>query len=110
SELLLGYFTKYGDGGVDLLPLGGLYKTQVIKLARYLSLPKEIIEKEPSAGLYPKQTDRGELGFTYEKLDGVLKDMYGKEMVYSKMRDFMKINRMIKRTEHKRCMPEVCRL
>lgn len=109
SERLLGYFTKYGDGGVDLLPLGGLYKTDVIKLAKYLSIPKEITGREPSAGFYPKQTDRGELGLSYEKLDDVLKDIEGKEMLYSGLRDIMKIKGMVRRTEHKRKIPEICR-
>ncbi len=69
SELRTGYFTKYGDGAVDLLPLGSLYKTQVIKLARYLKLPREIIEKTPTAGLWNGQTDEKELGIRYKKLD-----------------------------------------
>ncbi len=69
SELRAGYFTKYGDGAADLLPLGGLYKTQVKKLAEHLGLPKRIINKVPSAGLWRGQTDEGELGISYEKLD-----------------------------------------
>ncbi len=72
TELMLGYFTKYGDGGVDLLPLGGLYKTQVRQLARELGIPDRIIEKPPSAGLWAGQTDEGELGMTYEDLDRTL--------------------------------------
>ena len=110
SELLLGYFTKYGDGGVDLLPLGGLYKTQVIELAKYLNIPKEIIEKEPSAGLYPKQTDRRELGFSYEKLDKILQDIERKEMFYSDVKDFLRLKEMIKKSEHKRRVPEICKV
>ncbi len=69
SELRAGYFTKFGDGAVDLLPLGCLYKTQVRQLAAHLKLPKQIIEKAPTAGLWKGQTDEGELGITYEKLD-----------------------------------------
>jgi NAD+ synthase len=69
SELRAGYFTKYGDGGVDILPLGCLYKTQVLKLAGHLKIPKHIIEKIPSAGLWKGQTDEGELGLPYAKLD-----------------------------------------
>lgn len=110
SEHLLGYFTKYGDGGIDLLPLGGLYKTQVIDLAKYLNIPKEVIDREPSAGFYPKQTDRGELGFSYEKLDRILRDIDGKEMLYSGMRNFLKVKGMVKRAEHKRKIPEICRV
>jgi len=72
TELLTGYFTKYGDGAVDVLPIGGLYKTQVFQLARYLGIPKPIISKPPSAGLWRGQTDEGELGFSYELLDRIL--------------------------------------
>ena len=69
SELRAGYFTKFGDGAVDLLPLGCLYKTQVKQLAAHLNVPKRIIEKVPSAGLWRGQTDEKELGLPYEKLD-----------------------------------------
>lgn len=72
SELLTGYFTKHGDGGNDLLPIGDLYKTQVRMLARHLGLPDRIIERPPSAGLWAGQTDEAELGITYERLDQVL--------------------------------------
>ena len=72
SELLLGYFTKYGDGGVDLLPLGDLYKTQVYQLAEKLRLPDAIRARAPTAGLWPGQTDEEELGFRYGDLDAVL--------------------------------------
>ncbi len=77
SELLTGYFTKYGDGASDLLPLGGLYKTQVYQLARYLKIPAEIIRKRPSAGLWPGQFDEEELGVRYTPLDLIL---YGLEL------------------------------
>lgn len=69
SELYAGYFTKYGDGGVDLLPLGNLVKTQVRELARRLGVPGRIIEKPPSAGLWSGQTDEGEMGLRYDDLD-----------------------------------------
>ena len=72
TELLIGYFTKYGDGGVDFLPIGHLYKTQVRLLARELNIPEAIIQKPPSAGLWEGQTDEGELGITYEALDRLL--------------------------------------
>ncbi len=69
SELAVGYFTKYGDGGVDLLPLGNLVKSQVRELARYLELPAKTITRAPSAGLWAGQTDEGEMGLAYEVLD-----------------------------------------
>lgn len=69
SEITIGYSTKYGDGGVDILPLGDLLKSQVRELARQLGVPAEIIAKPPSAGLWAGQTDEGEIGLTYEELD-----------------------------------------
>jgi NAD+ synthase len=75
SELLLGYFTKWGDGGVDLLPLGDLYKTEVRELAERLSLPEPIRSRPPTAGLWPGQTDEAELGHPYERLDRVLRGL-----------------------------------
>ncbi len=69
SELTVGYFTKYGDSGVDILPLGNLVKDEVRALARHLKIPGEIIDKPPSAGLWEGQTDETEMGFSYEALD-----------------------------------------
>jgi len=73
SELLMGYFTKFGDGGCDFLPIGDLYKTEVWELGRKLGLPSAIVDKAPSAGLWPGQTDEGEMGIKYEVLDKVLR-------------------------------------
>ncbi|GFO96938.1 NAD+ synthetase [groundwater metagenome] len=72
TELLLGYFTKYGDGGVDIEPIGCLYKTQVRALSRHVGVSVRIIDKTPTAGLWPGQTDEGELGVTYETADKIL--------------------------------------
>jgi len=72
SEHLQGYFTLYGDIACDFLPLGNLYKTEAKKLAEELGVPKKIINKIPSAGLWEGQTDEDELGVTYEDLDKIL--------------------------------------
>lgn len=72
SELLVGYFTKFGDGGSDFLPIGDLYKTEVRELAKRIGIPDSIIDKTPSAGLWSGQTDEGELGISYEDLDRIL--------------------------------------
>ncbi len=72
SELTMGYFTKYGDGGVDILPLGDLTKTEVYKLAKVLNIPQRIIKKPPSAGLWPGQTDEEEMGIKYKLLDKII--------------------------------------
>jgi NAD+ synthase len=72
SEILCGYFTKFGDGGADFLPIGDLYKTQVRAMARHLGIPKRILDKVPTAGLWPGQTDEGEIGLSYDELDRIL--------------------------------------
>jgi NAD+ synthase len=72
SELLVGYFTKFGDGGADFCPIGDLYKTEVRELAKKLCVPQNIIDKVPTAGLWKGQTDEGELGVSYDDLDGIL--------------------------------------
>jgi len=72
SELLVGYFTKFGDGGSDFLPIGDLYKTEVRELAMRIDIPKHMIEKPPSAGLWTGQTDEGEMGVSYDDLDMIL--------------------------------------
>jgi NAD+ synthase len=72
SEAYVGYFTKYGDGGADLLPLGLLTKGEVRALAAYLGVPPDIVMRTPSAGLWPGQTDEDEMGLTYEVLDRYL--------------------------------------
>lgn len=73
TELLLGYFTKYGDGGADLLPIGDLYKTDVAALAEELDLPRAVRERPPTAGFWPGQTDEQELGVSYPEADRVLR-------------------------------------
>jgi NAD+ synthase len=72
TEYLLGYSTKHGDAAADIQPILHLYKTEVFAVAREMHLPQQIIEKAPSAGLWPGQTDEGELGATYAEMDAAL--------------------------------------
>ena len=102
SELMIGYFTKYGDGGVDLLPLGDLLKTEVRALAEVLDIPKAIIEMPPSAGLWAGQTDETEIGMSYEVLDGVLKAIASTDFAGCDMDKVEKVKDMVKRAGHKR--------
>ncbi len=74
SELILGYFTKFGDGAADFFPLKNLFKTEVFELAKFKELPKSIIKKKPSAGLFEGQTDEGELGADYKTIDSFLQE------------------------------------
>jgi NAD+ synthase len=111
SELMAGYFTKYGDGGVDLLPLGSLYKYQVRDLARAIGVPEQIIERPPSAGLWAGQTDEDEMGITYEELDGILEAMeMDGDLSRFKPDRVEKVRAMIRRSTHKRAMPPVFEL
>jgi NAD+ synthase len=72
SEASIGYFTKYGDGGVDLFPIIDLYKFEVRAVAKEIGVPQSVIDRPPSAGLWQGQTDEDEIGLTYEQLDGAL--------------------------------------
>jgi len=101
SELMIGYFTKYGDGGADILPLGNLLKSQVRELAEYLGIPKKIINKPPSAGLWEGQTDEKEIGISYEQLDKYLKTGRSSNKIIEK-----KIQDKITKSTHKRNIPE----
>lgn len=101
SELTVGYFTKHGDGGVDLLPLGGLLKSEVLALARALDVPESIIEKPPAAGLWPGQSDEAEMGFKYADLEKYL--TVGPDAVSPALA--MRIERLIRSSDHKRAMP-----
>lgn len=69
SELTVGYFTKYGDSGADILPLASFVKHEVWDLAKYFDIPEKIINKPPSAGLWENQTDENEMGINYDELD-----------------------------------------
>lgn len=101
SELAIGYFTKYGDGGCDLLPIGRLLKSEVRALARELNVPPAIIERTPSAGLWMGQTDEEEMGFTYADLERYLEE--GPQGVSPALA--MRIERLIRMSEHKRQLP-----
>ena len=101
SELEVGYFTKYGDGRVDILPLGGLVKSQVWELAEYLGVPDKIIRKPPSAGLWAGQTDEGELGITYKQLDQVILKGSGDPKMVEE------VNRLRTINEHKMKTPAI---
>lgn len=101
SELYAGYFTKYGDGGVDVLPLGHLVKGEVRELARHLGVPEPVIAKPPSAGLWEGQTDEGEMGLSYEVLDRFI--LTGEAPPEARER----ILAMHRRSAHKRSLPPI---
>jgi len=113
TEALIGYATKYGDGGVDIEPIMDYYKTEVFEMARYLDVPVSIINKKPSAGLWDGQTDEDELGMSYAEIDMALKlikgePFYGvqKTQSWSLFKETVaKVEKLIQTTEHKRNLP-----
>lgn len=109
SELLIGYYTKYGDGGADIMPIGDLYKSQIFELAKFLEIPKEIIEKPPTAGLLKDQTDEDELKISYKKLDLILAGLEKKidvlkisDITNINISDIKRIKNMRINSQHKR--------
>jgi len=112
DEFYLGYFTKRGDGQVDLQPLLSLTKRMVLEIARYLNIPSEIIDKPPSADLWDGQTDEKELGFSYDDaeliINGFNQGFSEEEIGKITNLDLKKINRvksLHESTKHKRQLP-----
>ncbi len=113
SEILIGYFTKYGDGGVDILPIGSLYKTQVRKLGQYLGVPESIVKKPSSPRLWPGHLAEEELGLRYEEIDLILHALFDLGLDIDETvratglsRDkVVKVVEMYERSRHKRKMP-----
>lgn len=114
SEILIGYFTKHGDGACDFEPIGDLYKTEVFELSRLLDVPREIIDKPPRAGLWDNQTDEAEIGMSYDLLDQILY-LYCEDVKNTEIADRLDISvddvnmiiTKIVRSEHKFKVPEI---
>ncbi len=101
AELSIGYFTKYGDGGCDLLPIGNLVKSEVREVARALNIPQRLLDRTPSAGLWLGQSDEEEMGFSYADLERYLEQ--GPQGVAPALA--MRIERLVRLSDHKRRMP-----
>lgn len=111
SELAIGYFTKYGDGGVDIEPLGGLYKCEVREIATKLNIPENIINKPPSAGLWEGQTDEGEIGMKYDLLDEIIYRIdYNLDLNDLNRSDIEKVKEMMRSSQHKLKMPPIYKI
>ena len=117
SELLIGYFTKYGDGGADLEPIGDLYKTEVRQLAERLDIPQTIIDHPPSAGLWKGQTDENDIGMPYDELDSILRgielakdDREIAENTGVPLEEVSRISKMVRLSSHKRKFPSVVKI
>jgi NAD+ synthase len=114
TELLLGYGTIHGDIACGINPMGDLYKTQIRQLARHLKVPDKILRKKPTAGLWTGQTDEGELGISYVKIDKILYQLVDsrktKKEVISEgfpKQDVEKIIGLLKGSEFKRHLPPI---
>jgi NAD+ synthase len=107
SELMVGYFTKHGDGGADMLPLGDLYKREVYDLAREVDVPQPVVDRPPTAGLWPGQTDEEEMGLSYSTLERALITLTigGDHGVEQTTLD--KVRQMMTASAHKRTLPPV---
>jgi NAD+ synthase len=117
TELMVGYGTLYGDTASGLNPLGDLYKTQVWQLARRLGVPQRIIDKTPTADLWEGQSDEGELGFTYARLDSLLYHMVDERRSDQELRelgferDFIeKVKSLIQKSQFKRRLPLIAKV
>ena len=112
-ENYIGYFTKGGDGLVDVNPLGLYFKSEIYAMARVLEIPEEVIQARPTADLGISEDDEAELGFTYPELEKAIKHLEG----YEKLPDeeinkwkivLEKVEALHKKSQHKRELPPVC--
>jgi NAD+ synthase len=117
TELLTGFFTKHGDGGVDILPLGDLWKYNIKQLAKYLEIPDNIIKKAPSPGFFEGHTDEDELGMSYDNIDCILysyeQGFTVKEISDDLSIDTQEVSRILNRVkanQHKRANPLILSL
>jgi len=115
SEILIGYFTKYGDGAADAEPIGHIYKSQLKKIAKDWSIPSEIINKPPRAGLWENQNDEDEIGMTYELLDKILYMLVDEKKDKKEIADILEIpiNKVkeidlkVENNKHKSKLPDI---
>jgi len=117
SEIMLGYTTWYGDMAAGIYPIGDLYKTQVFGLSKFLNLPEKIVNKKPTADLWPNQNDEKEIGVEYSNIDDILflylEERRTKEEIIELGYEEKKVERVLKlmfSTQFKRTLPPVCKI
>ena len=118
SEYLIGYFTKFGDGAADLLPIISLYKTQIRDFAKFLVIPDSIISKKSSPSLWQGHIAEDEIGLSYEEIDQILYCMTDKNLSLQDTSSLTqvdllivdKIHKLYKKSEHKRIIPKACQI
>ncbi len=102
TEAMIGYFTKYGDGGVDIMAIADLYKYEVRAVAKAIGVPESVITRPPSAGLWEGQTDEDEIGLTYNQLDTAIDAILNGDTSGIEPQVLERVERMIRTTAHKR--------
>ena len=118
SEYLIGYFTKFGDGASDLLPIVSLYKTQIREFAKSLDIPDSIISKKSSPSLWQGHLAEDEIGLSYEEVDLILYCIVDKNLSLQETSSLSeidlavvdKIHKLYKKSEHKRITPKICQI
>ena len=118
SEFLIGYFTKFGDGAADLLPIASLYKTQIRQFAKFLGISDSIISKKSSPGLWEGHIAEAEIGLDYDEVDIILHCIFDKNFSIQETSELTgidklavdKIYKMYKNNEHKRITPKICQI
>lgn len=118
SELYIGYFTKFGDGGADIIPIADLYKTQVRALGRHLKVPSAILEKKSSPRLWENHIAEEEIGLDYETVDPILHMLVDKKLSPAKtskkldvpLESVKTIQKMVENSAHKRSMAKMARM
>jgi len=117
SELLIGYFSKYGDGGVDVLPIGRLFKCQVKEIANYLKVPEKIVKKKSSPNLWKDHLAEREIGLSYDIIDPILFLLFDKRLPPNEVAKMVKnksavekILEMNRKSYHKRITPRICNI
>jgi NAD+ synthase len=116
SELMIGYFTKFGDGAADIFPMADIYKTEVRILAKYLNLPEKILIKKSTPSLWENQNAEDEIGLKYEKIDLILKSINDNksENMYNELlkkgidkNDILLVKDLLLKNYHKREFPRI---
>lgn len=102
TESMIGYFTKYGDSGVDIMAIADLYKYEVRAVAAAIGVPESVIKRPPSAGLWTGQTDEDEIGLTYEQLDTTLEAIENGDTSGVEPAILSRVEQMVRTTAHKR--------
>ena len=111
SELMMGYFTKFGDEGADIFPIGELYKTQVRLLAKELQVPEQILRQPSSPGFWKGQLAEKEIGLSYSEIDKILESYRRNQLNKGELseRKIKLVLDMIRKNQHKKDEIPICK-